>query len=286
MPAEAVVVAGDRDRLAQVVTNLVANAIRYTQSGGRVVVELAADPDAVEIAVTDTGSGIAAANLPHVFNLYFRGRDQRPGDDGLGVGLHLVRELTHAHSGEVSVTSAGLGHGARFVVRLPRRSARPTQTLLADAPRPTAEAPALPKPAAGPPVVAAASTGGERPILVIEDDDGLRAMLVALLAADGFTARTASTGAAGLAQAAAGPPIAAIICDLGLPDIPGVELLPRLRALPGHAKTPAAAFTGWGERRDLEETRRAGFDQHWVKPVETGAVVAWLRLVTGDRTAP
>lgn len=265
--------AGDRDRLLQLVNNLVTNAVRYTPAGGAVGIGLERDGEWAVLSVADDGIGIAPADLDRIFDPYYRAprtdrADRRGADDdsGLGLGLHLVREVVRAHGGEIDAASAGPGRGSRFSVRLPVRSPLPSQRLLA-APAPT------PTPAPGP--------GPGREVLIVEDDDGLREMLVAILAREGFTARTARTGAEALGRAETARRLCAAIMDLGLPDMSGLDLLPHVRALPGLERLPALALTGWGEAADVEASRAAGFDRHLVKPADIAAIATWLHGAAG-----
>lgn len=270
-PPEPLWLSGDRDRLLQLVNNLVTNAVRYTPAGGSVGIGLERDGAWAVLSVEDNGIGIDPKDLDRIFDPYYQaaqadrsGRSGADDDLGLGLGLHLVREVVRAHGGEIEATSAGPGLGSRFAVRLPIHSPLPSQRLLA--------APA-PGPAAGP--------RSGREVLIVEDDDGLREMLVAILAREGFTARTARSGADAMNQAATGPRVCAAIMDLGLPDMSGLDLLPHLRALPGLERLPALALTGWGEAADVDASRTAGFDRHLVKPADIGAIAAWLHGTAG-----
>lgn len=268
----AVWITADRDRVIQMVNNLVTNAVRYTPAGGtvRLSLEREGGRDGVSIVVADDGPGIAPEDLPHIFDAYYRGEGERTGAVGLGLGLHLVRQLARAHGGDVAVASEGRGRGATFRLHLPRAGAGASQRLLGDAA--TAEE-------AG--TVAPASAGDRPTILVVEDDSGLREMLVALLARSGYAVRTAASAAEALARAANGPPPGAMILDIGLPDLSGLDLLPRLHALPLMNHVPALALTGWGDDADVERTRAAGFVLHLVKPADLAVVTSWLGSVTG-----
>lgn len=267
----------DRDRLEQALANLVDNALRYTPPGGRVEVTWRVRGDAVELAVSDTGAGIDRAELRHLFDLYYRGRAPRHGDVGLGLGLSLVREVARAHGGDARAESAGPGRGATFVIHLPLRTGLAGQSLL--------EAPPSPARPASPPSPGRVR-GPERTVLVVEDDAGLRAMLVAVLARHGWTARTARSAREALRQAVAGPVAAAAVCDLGLADMTGLELLPRLRALPGYAHLPALALTGWGDEAHRHAAQSAGFDRHLVKPADLGEILSWLETVAAAPVPP
>ncbi|WP_296948897.1 hybrid sensor histidine kinase/response regulator [uncultured Massilia sp.] len=247
LPAEGVAVEGDRVRLAQVFTNLLANASKYTGDGGRLRLAVLADEDDghVLVSVEDNGTGIAPETIPHIFDLFTQGpRSLARSEGGLGVGLNVVRNLVGMHGGTVDAYSAGSGQGSRFTVRLPRSAA----------------APAAPAPA--PPVHVA----GPRRVLLIEDNLDACATLAGCLAADGHDVATAHDGDAGLALALGGG-WDVIVCDIGLPGLDGLGLMQALRAAPAGAAPYAIALSGYGQPDDRERGLQAGFDRYLVKPV-------------------
>jgi two-component system, chemotaxis family, CheB/CheR fusion protein len=238
---------GDHERLTEVFANLLSNAAKYTHPGGTIRVRSEVKGQHVVVAIRDNGYGIPPDRVEGIFTLFSQVPEHREhtGGGGLGIGLALARKLVEMHEGSIAVTSEGLGHGSEFVVRLP---------LL----RTAATAPAPDGPAAAP--------GRPRRVLVVEDNvdaaEGLR-MLLELM---GHVVRVVHDGASALQQVEAFRPEVALL-DLGLPEMDGVELAGRLRALPGGDRLVLAAITGWGQDEDRQRTRAAGFDAHLVKPV-------------------
>ena len=252
-PGKRLRVNGDPTRLAQVISNLLNNASKFTRDGGRlgVAVEVEAGaPSWVRIVVSDDGAGIDPAALPDLFNLFVQA-DSTPGraQGGLGIGLTLVRSFVEMHGGTVTGASDGLGRGSRFTVRLP---------LLADA----AEREA----GAGDPQRAAAAAVHPRRILVVEDSWDVAESLSAWLEDDGHQVRVARTGAEALAQASAFRPEVMLV-DIGLPDMSGHDLARKLRDLPEVREALLVAVTGYGQESERRRSRAAGFDHHWIKPL-------------------
>ncbi|WP_312514214.1 response regulator [Massilia sp.] len=236
---------GDPTRLEQIVSNLLDNALKYTPSGGEIGISLARVDGDVVFTVRDTGVGIPAELLPHVFDVFVQGAisiDRSQG--GLGIGLSLVRRLVELHGGSVACTSAGAGLGSCFEIRLP----------LAE---PAAAAPQ-------PEVVR--SLDGKPTVLLIEDNEDGREMMATMLAAHGFPVVQAADGLQGVAQALQQAPDAALV-DIGLPGIDGYEVARRLRADPATRAIRLIALTGYGLEEDQRRVLAAGFDQHLVKPV-------------------
>jgi CheY-like chemotaxis protein/anti-sigma regulatory factor (Ser/Thr protein kinase) len=237
-------VSADPTRLEQVLTNLLANALKYTPAGGEIAVSVAREHRHAVLRVRDSGVGIRPELLPRVFDLFVQGdRSLERTSGGLGIGLTLVRHLVELHGGTVEAASAGAGRGSTFTVRLPAVTAPPA---------PVASGPA---PAAG---VA-------RRVLVVEDNDDAREMLRNLLRLLGHEVHEARDGASGVDEARRLRPDVALI-DIGLPGIDGYEVARRIRAdVPG---ARLVAVTGYGQPEDRERTRAAGFDVHLVKPVD------------------
>ncbi len=248
LPPEPVWVTGDAARLTQVLTNLLNNAAKYTDPGGRVALALAREGGEAVVRVWDTGVGIPADMLTAVFDLFTqvdRSLDRSQG--GLGVGLTLVKRLVEMHGGSVAAHSDGPGKGSEFVIRLPALAA--------------AEAPAAG--ANGRPPAAA---GRLRVLLVDDNVDGAES-LAALLRLAGHEVWLAHDGPGALEAAAGFRPDAAVL-DIGLPGMDGYEVARRLRADPAAAPAVLVAVTGYGRDRDRERSREAGFDYHLVKPVD------------------
>ncbi|HET6576512.1 MAG TPA: response regulator [Fimbriiglobus sp.] len=257
VPPEPVWVTGDPARLTQVLTNLLNNAAKYTEEGGRVALGLAREGGEAVVRVRDTGVGIPAEMLGSVFDLFTqvdRSLDRSQG--GLGIGLTLVKRLVTKHGGTVEARSDGPGRGSEFVVRLP---------VLAGAP----PAAAVPQP--GRPTAAC----GLRVLLVDDNVDGADS-LAALVRLAGHDARVAHDGPGALATAAAFRP-QVVVLDIGLPGLSGYEVARRLRANLDLSGAVLVAVTGYGRDEDREQAREAGFDHHLVKPVDFAQLLDLLR---------
>lgn len=260
LPAEPVTMWGDGARIQQVATNLISNAVKYTPGGGYVAVRIVAADDHVLLEVEDTGEGIASEDLSMIFGAFRQGYGAaRRG--GLGIGLHLVRRLTELHGGAVDVYSEGVGYGARFRVTLPRTMHR-TQ----------------------PP--AAATTQGprldQRSILIIEDNDDTREVMKFMLEAEGARVMTAGTGTDGVASAKEHRP-QVVLCDIGLPDVDGLEVARRLRRHAGLSGTRLVALTGYGQPEDVRGALAAGFDAHLTKPINLDQLLDLLAAADDER---
>ena len=258
LPPEPVLVEGDATRLAQVFANLLNNAAKYTNDGGRVAVTVERDGGEIVVRVRDTGIGIPAELLPRVFDLFTQGdRSLARSEGGLGIGLTLVRSLVEMHGGKAEAFSAGPGQGSEFVVRLPilerRRSRRPA------------------------PGEAEAAGHGTTPrrILVVDDNHDAAESLALLLRAEGHEVRTAHDGATALDAVRAYQP-EIVLLDIGLPKMDGYEVARRLRAQEGTRRALLVALTGYGQEEDRRRAAEAGFDAHLVKPADLGALHALL----------
>lgn len=249
-PPRACMVTGDRDRLQQIVWNLLTNAIKFTEPGGRVTVITRPGADTHEIQVIDTGAGITPEFLPFVFDR-FRQADGSMSREhgGLGLGLAIVRDLTEMHGGAVEVSSAGKGRGATFTVRVPARGgAAPAARTRAEVPAP--------------------SLAGVRVLAVDDHPDALEVMAVTLRAA-GATVETAASGREAIAAWQADP-ADVLLCDLAMPEMDGFDVLRRLRehdALDGRV-TRAIAVSAHASDDHRRRTSEAGFVQHLAKPYQ------------------
>jgi signal transduction histidine kinase len=252
LPAEPVPLWGDSGRLQQITGNLLSNALKFTPAGGRVAVRLTVEHAQAVLEIEDSGEGIAADDLPVIFDAFRQGRETRVG--GLGIGLDLVRRLTELHGGSVRVASDGVGRGALFCVMLPLAGTR------------------QPLPDAG-----ARTLGrlGQRSVLVVEDDDDTRAVLRYMLETEGARVEAARNGGDGVRAAERLHP-EIILCDIGLPDIDGMEVARRLRAAPALAGVRLIALTGYGQAEDVRQALDAGFDAHVTKPVNIDQLMALL----------
>ena len=268
-PAQGFDLTGDAGRLQQVMWNLLSNAVKFTPKGGHVRVTLGRIDSHVEVAVTDTGEGIDAAFLPHVFDR-FRQADatttRRHG--GLGLGLSIVKQLVELHGGSVTVASPGPGRGTTFVVALPVTAAHPAADADDAPPRPGTPPPA--GAAAAPP----ADLSGLR-VLVVDDEADARGMVKRLLEDAGAAAAvTASVDDAVDLVATGGFDV--LVSDIGMPAEDGYSLIRRVRALPAAAggTIPAIALTAYARTEDRVRAVAAGFQTHLAKPVEAAELIA------------
>jgi two-component system, sensor histidine kinase len=250
--SEPIWVHGDSQRLAQVISNLLNNAAKYTPAGGRIALELSSHDGQAVVRVQDTGAGIPPDMLENVFEMFTQvHRTLGHAQGGLGIGLPLVRRLVELHGGNVTADSRGPGHGSTFTVRIPSAPA-PVQ----DEPRP-----ALP----------AAPARSPARVLVVDDNADAANTLVDWLQQAGHLAQAAYSGENALELAAELTP-EVVLCDIGLPGIDGHEVAMRLRRDKRHADALLVAITGWGSKADKRRTRQAGFDFHLVKPVRVEQV--------------
>ena len=249
LPDEPLCLDADRVRLTQVFSNLLNNAAKYTDTGGRIWLDVRRDGDDVVASVRDTGIGIPAEALPRVFDMFAQAHSIGRGQGGLGIGLTMVRSLVEMHHGSVEARSAGPGQGSEFVVRLPLAAERAPE---ADAPPPEPERPATP-------------LHGHR-ILVVDDNRDAADTLALLLEADGAAVRVVYDGRAALAQAETFLPTS-VLLDLGMPGMDGYEVARRLRQDERFSGLRIVALTGWGQDADRRQTRNRGFSHHLTKPV-------------------
>lgn len=259
VPAETLHLTGDAARLEQVIVNLLTNAAKYTDEGGHLWLSLERDGDTAVVRVRDNGIGISADLLPHVFDLFTqedRSLDRSQG--GLGIGLSLVRSLVEMHGGTVTANSEP-GRGSEFVVRLPLSSA-------------VAEPSARPLPRA--------AAGAACRVLVVDDSVDTTHSLALLLSAAGHRVRTANDGPGALA-ALTQESADAVLMDIGLPGIDGYEVARRIRRQPGAERMVLVAMTGYGQERDRQLAREAGFDHHMVKPADLDELLRILADVAG-----
>jgi PAS domain S-box-containing protein len=255
MPPEPLWVNGDLVRLAQVVSNLLNNAAKYTERGGEVALTVSREGSEAVLRVRDTGIGIAPEHLPRLFDMFYQAeRRTKESQGGLGLGLSLVRGLVELHGGRVEAHSAGPGRGSVFVVRLPLLEGGETKDDVRGRPE--------------------QKPGGEmarRRVLVVDDNVDAADGLAMLLRLEGQDVQVAYDGASALASAEADPPSLAFL-DLGMPMMDGYELARAFRARPALAGVVLVALTGWGQPEDRQRTREAGFDYHLVKPVDADAL--------------
>ena len=267
----------DRHRIAQVLSNLLNNAAKYTPHGGRIEVEAGVEGGEVAIAVIDNGIGIDAGMLSTIFDMYAQVKEHATmAQGGLGVGLNLVRRLVELHGGRVTAHSAGLGQGSRFTVFLPLDALRQPQLAPpADAGAAAGQGAAVAHDKADNKADDKPGTDGLR-VLVVDDNVDAAQMLQAVLEMSGHQVAVAYDGAAALAQAAAFRPDA-VFLDIGLPDRSGFEVAQALRGIDGMDQATLVALTGWGADEDRQRSAEAGFDAHLTKPTDLERVHEVLR---------
>lgn len=251
LPDRPVRLEGDPTRLAQVVGNLLNNAAKYSEPGGKITLSLECAGEESLLRVRDTGIGMSAEMLPRVFDLFSQADlslDRSQG--GLGIGLTLVRSLVEMHGGSITASSPGLGHGSEFVVQLP--------ILAAGSPPPI---PTIVD-------VTEAAVAGPRRVLVVDDHKDSALSLARVLRHWGHDVRVVHEGASAIEEAGTYP-FDLVLLDIGLPGMDGYQVAGHLRELTGAGVTGPVlvALTGYGQEEDLRRAWRAGFDLHMVKPV-------------------
>jgi len=265
LPTERIEVQADRERLVQVLCNLLGNAAKYTPAGGHLDLAVAvATSGMLEISVTDDGIGIPPHKLTEIFDLFARVEDPLERQGGLGIGLTLVRQLVELHGGTVEARSGGIGRGSDFILKLPI-------VVAAEVP---AAAPAEPH-----------QTGAPLRILVADDNKDAAESLMLLLQLAGHDVHIVFDGDAAVAAAARLRPDVALI-DIGMPKRNGYEVARRIRDQPWGADVHLVALTGWGQQADKRQADEAGFDVHLVKPVAPEALDRLLAEVGASRAAP
>jgi signal transduction histidine kinase/ActR/RegA family two-component response regulator len=263
-------VGGDADRLQQVVWNLASNAVKFTGAGGAVQINLARAGDHLRLTVRDNGEGIAPDFLPHVFDR-FRQQDASPSRNhgGLGLGLALVRHIVELHGGRVGVESAGLGRGATFWATLP--------ISVAEERVPPADT------ETGPVTLEGIS------VLIVDDDDDAREMVVALLGHYGARAQGVSSAEAALAELAKhGGETDVLVSDVGMADVDGYDLIRRVRSMREDAARmiPAIAVTAYANADDRVRAIVAGYQTHVSKPVDAGVLATSIANIVKGKITP
>jgi signal transduction histidine kinase/ActR/RegA family two-component response regulator len=262
-PRDPVVIDADPTRLAQVFSNLLNNAARYTPRGGQIVVAVDAAPAGAIVRVRDTGIGVPQDALPRIFDMFVQvDRSFERSSSGLGIGLTLVKRLVEMHGGTVDAHSDGPGTGTEFVVRLPTIAGeqRMPGDDRAQAPMTT---PARP-----------------RRILVADDNEDAAECLADALRLMGHDVRTVHDGASAVDVAAAHD-AELILLDLGMPQMDGYQAARRIRALLGD-QVLIVAVTGWGQAEDQRRSQEAGFDRHLIKPIDISEVGTLLDALPAD----
>ena len=286
LPEAGVTVFGDPTRLTQAIANVLGNAAKYTDRGGKISLSAVVSQNDVEIRVRDNGIGIRQDLLPHVFELFTQlDRDEGRTQGGLGIGLALVQRLVQMHGGEVSAASEGQGKGSEFVIRLPRLHAEDEP---AEAPRdlPAELVSANEVAAVVAPLVSAGAARMARRILIADDNNDALESLATLLQLSGHEVFTATNGGTALQSAERHLPEVALL-DIGMPLLDGYEVAKRIRAQPWGQRITLVALTGWGQDSDRRRSREAGFDSHLVKPLDLETLTDLLaRLPSGPARRP
>lgn len=256
LPKHPIVVEADPARLAQVIANLLNNAAKYMPRGGQIDLVAKREASAVTISVRDTGIGIPPEMIDRIFDMFTQvdGSLERA-QGGLGIGLTLVKRLVEMHRGSVEARSDGVNCGSEFIVRLPI-----VVELLGESHGSNGEAPA---------------SSGKRRILVVDDNENAAQVMGMLLKALGNEVQTAFDGLAAVELAERFRPDA-ILLDIGMPKMNGYETARHIREQPWGARIVLAALTGWGQEDDKRRTREAGFDHHFVKPLDLAVLQRFL----------
>jgi signal transduction histidine kinase len=275
LPAEPVRVQGDPVRLAQVISNLLDNAAKFTPRGGQVWVTLEATRDQAVVRVRDAGCGIAPAQIARIFQPFVQARPGEGARDGLGIGLALAKRLIELHGGTIDASSPGVGHGAELVVGLPIDHSYARSSARAKKPaRPAGGAePRSPSPATPPAPAPARSR-----VLVVDDNPEIRGTLQVFLQLEGHTVETVDCGRAALDRIRETNPDV-VLLDIDLPDLDGFAVAEQVRVLRGAAAPRLIAMTGAAGPREKVRALRAGFDAHLSKPVDGRSL---LRTIAGS----
>lgn len=260
-PPEPAFILGDQKRLVQVITNLLNNAAKYTPEGGDIVLSMEVDGDFVRMVVADSGIGMAPELVDRAFEMFAQAkRTSDRSEGGLGIGLALVKSLMELHGGSVSAYSAGAGKGSRFTICLPHLK----------------ENSGLPESEQGATMDIAAADALK--VMVVDDNADAAQMLAMFVGAMGHQVIVEHSSKKALERAKAELP-AVCLLDIGLPDMDGNELARRLRAQQETAKAVLVAVSGYGQEQDRNNAISAGFDYHFVKPVDSAKLASLLEQI-------
>jgi PAS domain S-box-containing protein len=247
LPREPIYIDGDVTRLAQVFVNLLSNAVRYTDKGGRIRLVVRREEVNAVVHVIDPGIGISPDQMSRIFEMFVQvDQSLERGQGGLGVGLALSRTLVELHGGTVEAKSAGLGKGSEFIVRIPALSAESTQVQPSDGTTATAQK--------------------RRRVLIADDNVDSATALGILLRASGHEVQTVHDGIAALESSQSFRPDL-VLLDIGMPKLNGYDVARQIRSR-GDSDMTLVAITGWGQEQDKRRAREAGFDHHLTKPVD------------------
>ena len=253
----------DPTRLAQVLGNLLSNACKFTDKGGRISLTVEREGKQAVIQVRDNGIGIAADQLPRIFDMFMQvDTSLERSVSGLGIGLTLAKNLVEMHDGTLEVHSAGAGQGSEFVVRLP---------IMVETPNPRPE-----------PTVSEPTTTTARRILVVDDNRVSADSLARLLKLTGNETHTAYDGLEAV-QAAATLRPDVVLLDIGLPKLNGYEVARRIREQPWGKTMVMVALTGWGQEEDRRKSSESGFNGHMVKPIDHAELMKLLASLSSEQ---
>jgi PAS domain S-box-containing protein len=255
-------VIGDEHRLQQVISNLLANALKYTARDGNVIIRSAVEGNRAVVRVTDTGEGINPEFLPHVFEPFRQGASATM-RKGLGLGLAIVKRLIDLHGGRIDAASKGVGQGATFTVSLPLANGVASVIQPSWRPEPNFN---------------------HLHVLIAEDDIDSAAAVTAILKLHGCETQTATTASECL-RITGEWPTDVLVCDVGLPDDDGYGLLRRLRRLPEGEHIPAIALTAYARPEDRAKALAAGFRAHLSKPLDPESLLREISDAVKDRSA-
>lgn len=265
MPKAPLFVKADPARLEQAIGNLIHNAVKYSGQQDAIRVRVFEEDGQAVVSVMDRGVGIAAEELPQLFNLFAQGSAARKAaSGGLGVGLHIARELVQAHGGTIEARSQGVGHGSEFVVRVPLTDERPPAAEPAESPAGDQDAaPAL-------------------SVLVVEDNRDAADSLASVLETYGHTVIVAYDGPEAMEQAKQHRPDVALV-DIGIPGMDGFEVAEAISKTDWGHRTLLVAVTGWGAKADRAKSKAAGFAHHLTKPIDYSTLESLLAVAARRR---
>ena len=264
VPDIPLMVSADPTRLQQAIGNVLQNAVKFSSQQSTILVRVFEENGQAVMSVKDQGSGIASGALATIFQLYTEaGGERKPRNEGLGIGLHITKELVEAHGGTIEARSEGPGKGAEFVMRLP---------LMAGAPDVARE------------IDTSGNADAKLSILVVDDNRDAADSLAEVLQAYGHRVQAAYGGEEAVQRAAKGDVQVALV-DIGMPTVDGFQVAERISSTPAARGTLLVAVTGWGEKSDRARSKQAGFAYHLTKPVDFDALESLL-ATAARRTSP
>ncbi len=264
VPDEPLLVHADPSRLQQAIGNVLQNAVRFSPQQSTIRVHAFEERGHAVLSVKDQGAGIPPEALPKIFQLYTEaGGERKPSSEGLGIGLHVTKELVEAHGGTIEARSDGPGKGAEFVLRLPLMAGAPSVAHHGET---------------------SARSDAKLSILVVDDNHDAADSLAEVLEAYGHRVQAAYGGEEAVQRAAKGDVQVALV-DIGMPTVDGFQVAERISSTPAARGTLLVAVTGWGEKSDRARSKQAGFAYHLTKPVDFDALESLL-ATAARRTSP